>query len=545
MGEEVDLKDNERPQHTPNDRIGGGKYLSCRRREILSLRATPGGLFANSQADGFVLEGLKAGRESRMLVGECLDSDKSKRTMLLLYCSSLVSSSSILNSLIAHSSHLKHIHQTHAFMLLRAFDTDNLHLSRFINACSSLGFYSYAYSLFTSITHAPDIYLYNNIIKALSSSPTHPKASIFLYNNIQPASLRPDSYSFPFVLKAVTRFSSIQTGRQLHSQSIRFGLHSNLHVLTAFVQMYASFGSGCISDARKLFDGMSISSGDANRPHDAIALFRRMQLENVEPDEIAMLVALTACARLGALELGEWVRHYIDRLGLLTKNIPLNNALIDMYAKSGDIKSALQVFENLNHKTIITWTTMIAGLALHGLGTEALEMFSRMERARVKPNFITFTAILSACSHVGLVQTGRWYFNRMISRYGIEPKIEHYGCMIDLLGRAGHLKEAQKLLAQMPFKPNAVIWGSLLAACNIHGDPELGELALQHLLELEPDNSGNYALLSNIYASRGRWNESRVVRKFDRIQEVLSKINRQLRLSQHFEKESDALLDLG
>jgi pentatricopeptide repeat protein len=387
--------------------------------------------------------------------------------------------------------------------------------------------------------------------------------------------------------------------------------------------MYSSFGSGCICDARKMFDGMSMSTGDvalwnamlngyakhgdlcnardlfermpqrnviswtalitgyaqANRPHDAIALFRRMQLENVEPDEIAMLVALTACARLGALELGEWIRHYIDRLGLLTTNIPLNNALIDMYAKSGEIKRALQVFENMNHKTIITWTTMIAGLALHGLGTEALEMFSRMERARVKPNDITFIAILSACSHVGLVQTGRWYFNRMISRYGIEPKIEHYGCMIDLLGRAGHLKEAQTLLAQMPFEPNAVIWGSLLAACNTHGDPELGELALQHLLELEPDNSGNYALLSNIYASRGRWNESRVVRKvmwdagvkkmpggslievnnrvhefiageishsqFDRIQEVLSKINRQLGLSQHFEKESGALLELG
>lgn len=182
--------------------------------------------------------------------------------MLLLYCSSLVSSSSILISLIAHSSHLKHIHQTHAFMLLRALDTDNLLLSRFIHACSSLGFYSYAYSLFTSITHAPDIYLYNNIIKALSSSPTHPKASIFLYNNIQLAGLRPDSYSFPFALKAVTRFSSVQTGRQLHSQSIRFGLHSNLHVLTAFVQMYSSFGSGCICDARKMFDGMSMSTGD-------------------------------------------------------------------------------------------------------------------------------------------------------------------------------------------------------------------------------------------------------------------------------------------
>ncbi|KAJ6702731.1 PENTATRICOPEPTIDE REPEAT-CONTAINING PROTEIN [Salix viminalis] len=461
MGEEADLKDNERPQHTPNDRIGGGNLLlgvgvrllvlkpernafsppfsfnsldhysyspstkalqttwplpslvlftsviphqtssfnTCSNQtlksaaaKILSLRATPGGLFANSQADGFVLKGLKAGRESRMLGGECLDSDKSKRTMLLLYCSSLTtctSADSLTPALLLASIPMLTLSSPPSPMPPTSISTT------------------------TSSKLSPPL-------------PPTPKLQSFFTINIQLASLRPDSYSFPFVLKAVTRFSSIQTGRQLHSQSIRFGLHSNLHVLTAFVQMYASFGSGCISDARKLFDGMSISSGDvalwnamlngyaklgdlcnardlfermpqrnviswtalitgyaqANRPHDAIALFRRMQLENVEPDEIAMLVALTACARLGSLELGEWVRHYIDRLGLLTKNIPLNNALIDMYAKSGDIKRALQVFENLNHKTVITWTTMIAGLALHGLGTEALEMFSRMERAR-------------------------------------------------------------------------------------------------------------------------------------------------------------------
>ncbi|CAK7339056.1 unnamed protein product [Dovyalis caffra] len=542
--------------------------------------------------------------------------------MLLLACTSLVSSSSsVLDSLLSHSSDLKHIHQTHAFMLLRALDTDNFLLSRFIHACSSLGFSSYAYSVFASITHSPDIYLYNSIINALSCSPPHLKSSIFLYNNIQLAGLRPDTYSFPFALKAVTRSSSVHTGRQLHSQSIRFGHHSHLHVLTALVRMYSSFGSPSISDARKLFDETSMTTGDvalwnamlngyaklgdlhnarglfermpqrnviswtalvtgydqANRPHDAIALFRRMQLEKVEPDEIAILVALSACARLGALELGEWIHNYIDKHGLLNTTIPLNNALIDMYAKSGDITRALQVFENMKRKTIITWTTMIAGLALHGLGREALEMFSRMERERVKPNDITFIAVLSACGHVGLVQTGKWYFQCMVSRYKIEPKIEHYGCLIDLLGRAGHLKEAQKLLAQMPFEPSAAIWGSLLAACNTYGDAELGELALHHLLELEPDNSGNYALLSNIYASHGRWNESRMVRKvmrdagvkkmpggslievnnrvhefiagetshpqFDRIHEILSKINRQLGLAWHLEEESSALLE--
>ncbi|EEF38963.1 pentatricopeptide repeat-containing protein, putative [Ricinus communis] len=520
--------------------------------------------------------------------------------------------------LLNHCSNLKHLHQTHAFMLCRALDHDNLLLSLFIQSSSSLGFSLYAYSLFTSLTHPPNIFLYNTIIRALSLSP-QPSLSIFLFNRIQSARLRPDSYSFPFALKAVIRLSATKTGLQFHSQAIRFGLHSHLHVLVSLIRMYSS---SHISDARKLFDGIPLTarnvalwnamltsyakicdmpnaqhlfdsmpqrnliswtaliSGYAhiNRPHQAIAIFRTMQLQNVVPDEITLLAVLSACAQLGALELGEWIRNYIDIHGL-HRNVPLHNALIDMYAKSGNIKRALLIFESMKHKTIVTWTTMIAGLALHGLGTQALEMFSRMERDRVKPNEITFIAVLSACSHVGLVQLARSFFTNMRSRYTIQPKIEHYGCMIDLLGRAGYLQEAQQLLQQMPFEPNAAIWGSLLAASYTHGDAMLGERTLKHLIELEPNNSGNYALLSNIYASLGRWKASRIVRKmmrdrgvkkipggsfievnnrvnefiagetshpqFDEIYEVIYKINEQSRLSESLEKECFELLEFG
>ncbi|OAY29018.1 hypothetical protein MANES_15G111400v8 [Manihot esculenta] len=457
---------------------------------------------------------------------------------------------------------------------------------------------------------------------ALSFSQTPPQAAIFLFNDIQSAGLRPDAYSYPFVLKAVIRLLATRTGRQIHCQTVGVGLDTDLHVVTALIQMYSSFGCSCISDARKLFDGVCLRIRDVplwnamvagyaklghmenaqhlfdcmpkrnviswtalisgysqmNRPHQAIAIFRRMQLEKVEPDEIAMLAALSACAQLGALELGEWIHNYVDKHGL-RRTVPLNNALIDMYAKSGNIKRALQVFESMKHKSITTWTTMIAGLALHGLGREALDLFSCMERARVKPNDVTFIAILSACSHVGLVQIGQSFFSNMRSRYGIEPKIEHYGCMIDLLGRAGYLQDAQLLLEQMPFEPNAAIWGSLLAAAYTHGDAVLGERALQHLIKLEPDNSGNYALLSNIYASCGRWKASRVVRtmmrdkgvkkmpggsyievkntvnefiagetshsQFNEIYEVLCNINGQLRLAEHLQSECVELLEHG
>lgn len=357
----------------------------------------------------------------------------------------------------------------------------------------------------------------------------------------------------------------------------------------AMIAGYAK--SGDVDNARHLFELMpprirnviswtALIAGYAkvNRPHEAITIFRRMQLENVQPDEISMLAALSACAHLGALHLGEWIHNYIEKHEF-RKLVSLNNALIDMYAKSGNITKALQVFENTKCKTVVTWTTMIAGLALHGLGREAVEMFAQMERAKIKPNDITFIAILSACSHGRLVEIGHWYFSIMVSKYRIKPKIVHYGCMIDLLARAGYLQEAHELVRQMPFEANAAIWGSLLAASNIHGDAELGQHALQHLIMLEPHNSGNYALLSNVYGSLGRWNESGMLRKVmrdtgvkktpgrssievnnrvhefiagdkshfecTRIYEVLYKIFRQLKLAGHLQQDFGELLEFA
>lgn len=313
-----------------------------------------------------------------------------------------------------------------------------------------------------------------------------------------------------------------------------------------------------------------------NRPGEAIAFFRRMQLEGVQPDEVTMLAALSACAHLGALEVGEWIHNYVDTHGL-RKTIPLQNSLIDMYAKSGNINKAVEVFKSMKQRNVVTWTTIIAGLALNGLGREALEMFSRMERAEIRPNRVTMLAVLSACSHVGLVETGCWYFNNMDLRYGIKPKIEHYGCMIDLLGRAGRLQEAVELLSRMPFEANGAIWGCLLAASRIHGNVYLGEIALQRLVKLEPHNSGNYSLLSNIYAALGRWNESGVMRKVmkdtgvkkipggscidvndrvhefsagdklhpqsDRIYELLLQINREMKMGKFMHRECLDLLE--
>ncbi|KAI3823153.1 hypothetical protein L1987_04585 [Smallanthus sonchifolius] len=415
-----------------------------------------------------------------------------------------------------------------------------------------MGILDHAMSVFSHTT-CKNVYLYNTMIKTLSSN-SRVKDAVFVYNEARVIGLRPDCYTVSFLLKGVSRLAigGLSLGKGVHCQAISYGFDSDVRVGVELVRMYVSCGRVC--DARKVFDEMLVRDlvtwnamvsgyckvgevesaralfevmpdrnvvswtaliagyAQANKPSEAVAVFSRMQISGVNPDEVTMVAALSACAQLGALELGEWIHGYIN-IHNLHKSLSLNNALIDMYAKSGNIKKAVEVFESMKDRCVITWTTVIAGLALHGLGKEALDMFSRMEKARVRPNDVTLIAVLSACSHNGLVETGRWCFNNMVPKYGIEPKIEHYGCMIDLLGRAGCLLEAQELLDRMPFESNAAIWGSLLAASRLYGNVELGQLAVQHLVKLEPHNSGNLSLLSNVYASAGHWNESGLTRK--------------------------------
>ncbi|KAG0477523.1 hypothetical protein HPP92_014364 [Vanilla planifolia] len=456
-----------------------------------------------------------------------------------------------LTLLLDQCSSFNHLSQVHSFMFGRGLDQDNLLLSKFINVCSALGFKDYAFIVFDR-KQKPDLYLFNTMIRSLCRLDSA-KDAIDIFNRIQVMGFRPDTFSFPFVLKAAARLCAVQVGRGIHGQVTRFGLASDIHISTGLVHMYSTCRN--IDDARSLFDEIphrdvvlwnamvagyaklgyvdsardlfesiqernviswtSLIAGYAqvNRSVEALAMFRRMQLEDhIEPDEVTLLSALSACAQLGATELGEWIHSLVGKLRL-RKTIPLMNALIDMYAKSGSIWKALEVFESMKSKSVVTWTTIIAGFALHGLGKQALELLSRMEWEDIVPNGITFVAILSACSHIGDVELGRRYFSYMKSCYHIEPQIEHYGCLVDILGRAGCLSEAWNLVRDMPFVPNAAIWGSLLAAARNHGDIGLGEEALRHLIEVEPQNSGNYSILSNIYAAHGKWGNVGKLRK--------------------------------
>uniref|UniRef100_A0A6N2LCP2 CBM20 domain-containing protein n=1 Tax=Salix viminalis TaxID=40686 RepID=A0A6N2LCP2_SALVM len=249
-----------------------------------------------------------------------------------------------------------------------------------------------------------------------------------------------------------------------------------------------------------------ISSYQQNgKPKEALAIFRELQLnKNSKPNEVTLASTLAACAQLGAIDLGGWIHMYIKKQGIKL-NVHLTTSLIDMYSKCGHLEKALEVFYSVERRDVFVWSATIAGLAMHGHGRAAIDLFSKMQEAKVKPNAVTFTNLLCACSHSGLVDEGRLFFNQMKPVYGVVPGSKHYACMVDILGRAGYLEEAVELIEKMPIIPSASVWGALLGACRIYGNVELAEMACSRLLETDSNNHGAYVLLSNIYAKAGKW----------------------------------------
>lgn len=246
-------------------------------------------------------------------------------------------------------------------------------------------------------------------------------------------------------------------------------------------------------------------------PAKAVDLFSQMEAHKVEPDVITFASILPACGDLSALSLGRKIHECVERKKL-RPNLLLENALIDMYAKCGCLSDARQVFDKLIVRDVISWTSMISAYGISGLGRDAVALFSRMQNSGLEPDSIAFVSVLSACSHTGLLDKGRHYFNLMIEEHGIEPRLEHFSCMVDLLGRAGKVDEAYRLIQKMPIEPNERVWGALLGACRVYSNMKIGLLAADCLFQLVPEQSGYYVLLSNIYAKAGRWQDVAKVR---------------------------------
>ncbi|GMY31765.1 pentatricopeptide repeat-containing protein At1g06143 [Fagus crenata] len=239
---------------------------------------------------------------------------------------------------------------------------------------------------------------------------------------------------------------------------------------------------------------------------EALAVFNEMMSKGIHPDEVTLATIISACAHLGALDLGKEIHLYILQNGF-DLDVYIGSALIDMYAKCGNLDRSLSVFFKLREKNLFCWNSVIDGLAVHGYANEALKMFRRMESEKIKPNGITFISVLSACTHAGLVNEGRRMFLGMTDDYSIPPEVGHYGCMVDLLSKAGLLKDALKLIRSMKVKPNSIIWGALFGGCKLHRNLEIAQVAVNELLILEPNNSGHHNLLVNMYAEVNRWGE--------------------------------------
>ncbi|BFG14015.1 hypothetical protein CerSpe_002890 [Prunus speciosa] len=294
-----------------------------------------------------------------------------------------------------------------------------------------------------------------------------------------------------------------------------FNMMPNKNVASWTIMMDGYIKSGNVNSARSLFDQMpeknlvswsTIIGGYARNgePHSALEMYKHFKELGVRPDETFILGIISACSQLGILGTAESiVGDYVGQSTL--SNLQVVTSLIDMYAKCGSIERATQLFKMIHKKDLLCYSTMISAFANHGLGQDAISLFEEMKKEGIKPDCVSFLCILSACNHAGLVTEGRRYFKQMTVEYRIHPSEKHYACIVDLLGRGGCLKEAYNLICKMPFAAPSAVWGALLAACRVHRNVHLAEVSASELFKIEPDNSGNYILLSNIYAAAGKW----------------------------------------
>ncbi|XP_019051525.1 PREDICTED: putative pentatricopeptide repeat-containing protein At3g01580 [Nelumbo nucifera] len=314
------------------------------------------------------------------------------------------------------------------------------------------------------------------------------------------------------VLRACSSLTLKREGLKIHGLAVKMGYNSNVFVGSALTDMYAKCSD--LESAQKILVRLptrdviswnALISGfvQKDRTDEAIKAFRDMQYECIRPNTVTISYILTVSARLSVLIFCKQIHSYLIR-NRIDHNVLVSNSLIATYSRCGDITSAWHIFKKMSERNEISWNSMISGLGVHGRIDDMLALFDQMKAAGVKPDRATFTAILSACSHTGRVNKGQELFKNMVEDYNIRPELEQYTCMVDLLGRAGHLEQAYSLIMDMPCWPDDRIWGSLLASCKIHGNEELAEEVAKHLFALNSNSVGYHVLLSNIYEGFGK-----------------------------------------
>ena len=349
-----------------------------------------------------------------------------------------------------------------------------------------------------------------------------------LFSSMHHSGIRPSEFTFVGVLNACSDLGAAWEGKQVHDYFLKLGFESQIYIMTALVDMYAKCGS--VADAKKGFDylqepdivlwtsmiGGYVQNGENE---EALSLYGIMEMEGMFPNELTMASVLKACSSLAALEQGRQIHARTVKYGF-SLEVPIGSALSTMYAKCGCLEDGTLVFRRMPTRDVVSWNAMISGLSQNGCGKEALELFEEMRLEGTKPDSVSFVNILSACSHMGLVERGWGYFKTMSDEFGMDPRVEHYACMVDILSRAGKLKEAIEFTESATIDHGMCLWRIILGACRNYHSYELGAYAGEKLMELGSQESSAYVLLSGIYSALGRWEDVERVRRMMKLRGV-------------------------
>ncbi|XP_019186118.1 PREDICTED: pentatricopeptide repeat-containing protein At1g09220, mitochondrial isoform X2 [Ipomoea nil] len=368
--------------------------------------------------------------------------------------------------------------------------------------------------------------LWNSVLRHYSLG-SFPQEALFLFQHLQRI-LRPgfffDSFAYSFLIKAAANLTQPSIGKQNVFDEMPSRNSVTWNVLITGLIKWGELGF-----ARAVFNAMpeknvvswtGIIDGytRTGKFNEALLLFREMAVsEGIKPSEVTLLTIFPAVWNLGHLKSCQMLHAYGEKSGINSFDIRVMNSLVDAYSKCGSINYASKAFDDISdeRRNLVSWTSIISGFAMHGMAKEASNGFRMMQNANVKPNQITFLSVLHGCSHGGLVDEGVEFFGKMVHDFGLQPNIKHYGSLIDMLGRAGRLEEAERMALEIPneISNNVVIWRTLLGACSFHGNAELGQRVMQKILEVERTYGGDYVLLSNIFVDNGRYIDSEEVRR--------------------------------
>lgn len=415
----------------------------------------------------------------------------------------------------------------HGFIIRRHYVLDEKVHNSLLSMYCKFGLLTIAEKLFGRIPE-PNKESWNTMIFHYGKMGLEAKC-IELFKEMCRLGMQPDSNSLVSVVSSCSHLEATYLGLSLHCYIIKCSMDESSLVTSSLIDMYGR--SGNLEVTWDIFSGTQrdsitwntlISSYAQSGHHaEAVALLDKMTAENLRPNSATLVTLLLACSHLACLERGERIHHYIKERGIEFDNW-LATALVDMYVKCGQLEKAREVFNSMNERDIISWNVMISGYGMHGNAKSAMEIFLEMESSNVKPNELTFLALLSACAHGGLVEEGECLFNRM-QDYSIKPNLKHYACMVDLLGRSGNLQEAEMLVLSMPFTPDGEVWGALLSACKIHNEIETGVRIAECAIKTDPKNDGYYIMMSNLYSAVGRWEEAEGVREMMKQRNVTKK----------------------